>query len=779
MIQQFIRLLIQRNFIRNGFHSLINITGLSVGLSAFILFILFVNGIKDYDRFHDNYANLYRVVCEQNDSRGDYSGTPAQLGPFLMERIPEIKDAVRFEERKNVVITHNQEKYFESNLVYAYNNFFTTFSFPILHGNTENPIPDENAIVLTKGMAEKYFGTDNPIGQSIKIGKNEESFTVTAIAEDCPKKSSIQFDFVISFERLAKKAYWGMFNYYTYLLIDDNNAEQTESKIKQCVVDREDYQNNLDYLRLQPMSDLRFETMRGNSFTAIDRKHINIFLFASVFILFLAVINYTNLASAISIKRSKEIAVKKTFGSQRSQIIREILLESVFFAIVALMFAFILVELISPYFGKLINEELTVSYKLIPYFFAITVLVGLIAGVYPAVYNSRYQIMQLFKGSELKGTTKGKLRNSLVVIQFGITGFLLICSLTISKQLNFLMHKDIGFNVDNLYEVPVHWDDIKLDALKSELKKHSGIDHVSTSSFTAGEDGWNQTAHWEGMDEESQINMFMMEADKDFIKTLGLKPLELIDNFEQLKINRDEYYLLNKSARDYIGWKNSINKMFSIYSGENGKVAGVVDNFNFRSLHHKVSPSAILLSPVPVPEYMQIRIAPGYTEQGLNFLQQAWKNFAPVNASLQVTSVEDDFRNLYATENKMKKVITVFTIIAMFISLLGLFGLSTYIILQRTKEIGIRKVNGANSRKIAIMFVVDFTKWTLLSLVLSIPLAIIYLRKWLQNFSYKTSLSADIIVGAAIFILLISVIGVLFQSHKASRRNPIDSLRYE
>jgi len=779
MIRHFFRLLILRNFKRNSFHTLINILGLSIGLTAFILFVLFICEIRDYDTFHENYNSLYRIIKETDDSRGDFCGTPAQLGAYISESVPEIYNYTRVEERKNITVTVDQEKFFESDLLYVDNRFFEMFSFPIVRGNKDNPIENINSLVITENMAQKYFGNSDPIGQVLKLGKKEKEYQITAVVKDCPVNSSIQYNFINSFKVFDKDAYWGQFNYYTYVQINEN-VRIAEEKIKACAVDRGgDQIMQLNFLRLQAFKDLRFETVRGNTFNTIDRKYILIFLISSVFILLLAIINYTNLASAISLKRSKEVALKKILGCQKRRIIIEFLVESIFFAILALLIAFIFVELIGPGFGNLINEEITLSYSFIPLFLSIAIAVGFLAGVYPAIYGSKYDLLGLLKQSAYKGKKAKLFRNLLVVVQFGITSFLLICAITFSKQLDFLANRDLGLNVENVYELQVHWDGIKLKEFKEELLKFAAVENITTSTFTAGEAGWNQSVSWEGMKDDRQISMFVIKADRDFATTLGINYLEKIKNFDDLNFAENGYYIINESAKKYIAWNECVNKSFSIFSNEKGYIAGVVSDYNFRSLHHKASPSVILLSESPVRDKMHIKVRSGYEVDLLTFVEEKWKEFAPASAPLIIASLNQEFDNLYSTEKKTRTIIILFTVVAVFISMLGLLGIATFITIQRTKEIGIRKANGASITNLISMLVFEFTKWVILALIVVTPISILYLKKWLQNFSYQTNLSWWIFIFSGVLTLIVAFLSVIIQSYRASLKNPVESLRYE
>ena len=782
MIRHFIRLLIHKNLRNNGFYTLINILGLSVGLTVFILFTLFIKEITHYDTFHKNYDSIYRVVEQmKNDDRGDFAGSPAQLGPYLAERIPEIENYVRFDEWQNVLVKKDNEALFESDLLFADNSFFSVFSFEIISGNKEKPIEDISSVVIREEIAKKFFGDNNPIGQILQIGRNGKEYKISAIVEDYPKNSSITFDFILSFEVMEKQSDWGMNNYSTYLLLNQAaSVESIQKKINSCCVERsKDNIMKLDLFRLQSLKDMRFEVIRGNSFKTIDPKFIKIFLFATIFILLLASINYINLTTALSLSRSKEVAIKKISGSQRQRIIFELLAESILFALIAFIISIILVELIRPYFENLINETIRLRYSYLPFFILVTALIGIIAGIYPAFFGSQFKIMELLNKSTSKGFKIGRIRNLLVIAQFGISSFLLICAFVFSNQLKHLFNKDLGLETDNIIELQVNWPGIKLNELKNELKAYPGIENVCTSSFTAGEEGWNQSTYWEGMTEDKQINMFVLEVDKDYFETLGIEFIEKINDYKNLASNSGEYYVINQSAKDYIGWNTSIGNKFSVFFGSFGQIAGVTKDFNIRSLHYETSPTALLITDNCIPEKMHIKINPDDKTQVIEIIKNKWREFAPQGAPLVISDLKDEYKKLYTAESKTRKVIALFTFIAIFISIMGLVGLATYTTTQRTKEIGIRKAIGATSGQITFMLVTGFIKWVLIAFTLSVPLSIIYLKSWLQGFAYHIAIQPQIFLITGALIVFIALISVFIQAKNTASKNPIESLRYE
>lgn len=778
MIRQFLRLIIIRNFSRHRFHTFLNILGLSVGLGAFIMIMLFVNHERSYDTFHNNYNNIYRIIA---GNIGDFhGGTPAELAPYLEERVPEIKEYVRMEPREDVTVLKGDEMFFEKKLLYADSSLFSVFDFKLVEGDPSRVLRNPNSMVITESMARKYFGEKNPVGKTVYLSKDKVPFTVEAVAADPPTNSTIEFNFIIPFKRLEKNTSWGSFNFTTYLHIDNRYHEQAEKKIQEISVDRKDRVMQLNFLKLQPLKELRFIPIRGNEFPTIEKKYIYIYLSAAFFVLLLAVINYTNLASAISLKRSKEVALKKIAGSSKSRIIAEILIESILLSMIALLLALIFVELLRPGFNQAIQKNLHFDYSRLPFYIMIAISTGILAGLYPAIYSSGFNIMGLLKESFYKGKKAGRFRNILVLVQFGVTSFLLICSLVYIKQLNYLNSKNLGLNPHNIYTLQVHWPDVKVEQLKQELLIHSDIEGVTTTSFGAGLVHWNQTAYWKGSKEEERITMYLHEVDKDFFETLNIPFREGGEYYKQQKRTKKALYILNEAAQKHIGWENALNKSFSVFGSHSyGEVVGVSENFNFRSLHHKIDPSVFLMRAPVVRDNMLIRYKPEKANEVLNTVRQKWDELAPPNAPFMLTSLEKDFENLYNIEQNTKKIVIYFTIIAIIISFLGLLGLATYISLQRTKEIGVRKVLGSTESGIINMLVGSFMKWVIVAFVIASPLAYLFMEDWLRNFAYHTKITVWVFLIAGLFAIGIGFFSVIFQSLKAANTNPVDSLRYE
>ncbi|MFO8236605.1 MAG: ABC transporter permease [Bacteroidales bacterium] len=778
MIHQLLRLIVNRNFKKNKFHTFLNVAGLGVGLAAFILIMLFVQHERSYDRFHDNYKDLYRIV---SDKFGDtYGGSPAQLAPYLEGRVPEIERYVRMHEKEDIMVYHGDELFFENDLLYADNDLFAVFSFPIIHGDKSTPLDGPNSLVITERMAEKYFKQEDPVGKTLMLFEDMQPFTIKAVAANPPESSTIAFNFIIPFEIMAEKSSWGMFNYTTYLLMDHKSKNAAEDKIQKLSVDRGDRITKLNFIRLQSLQDLRFEPVRGNDFPTIEKKYIFIYLSAAFFVLLLAAINYTNLASAISIKRSKEVALKKISGSSKHRIIMEILFESIVLSILALAFALIMVELLRPLFSQAIQGNLVFNYGKIPFYMVISLIVGIIAGLYPAFYSARFNIMGLLKESAYRGKKGGNLRNILVLIQFGITSFLLICALTFTKQLNFLNEEKLGMNPKDVFTLEVHWKGVKVEELKNELQNSTSVAKVTTTSYGAGLVNWNQTAYWPGSTEDERINMFVHNVDKDFFETLEIDLLEGAEKLESHNRTNKTFYLLNESAKEHIGWDKVQGEAFSVFGSQNyGEVLGVFRNFKFRSLHHKEEPSAFILRNSVVKNKMLIKSKPGKKAETIDAIKEKWADFAPPNAPFLLSSMENDFENLYEAESRTKKIVTYFTIVALIISFVGLLGLATYISLQRTKEIGVRKVMGSTEGGIIKMLVSSFLKWVILSFVIAAPLAYIYMNNWLQNFAYHTEIGVTVFLHAGLFALGVGFFSVIFQAYRAALTNPVDSLRYE
>mgnify|MGYP006274345453 CR=1 FL=1 len=792
MLRHFFKLTFQRTFKKDLFHTLINLMGLAVGLAAFILVMLFVHHERNYDTFHKHYESIYRVICDEPGDR--WVGTPARLGPYLEERIPEMEQYTRIEPYNDVLIQVDKKQFFESGLLYADSTFFEMFSFPLLRGDKQNPLGDIHSMVISKSVASKYFGDRDPIGREIRLdrqqeswarsasrGKQKESYTITAVVADPPAHSSIKYRFILPFEFLAQRSNWGMFNYTTYIRLKDPAMhQQAGHKIKKCAVERSDDKTmELGFLDLQPMKNMHFEAIRGNDFQVVQMKYIYILFSAAGFLLLLAAINYTNLSTAIAMKRSKEVALKKISGSSRTRIAVEFLLESLVFSLAALFLAFILVEIIRPPFNQWIGMDLQLYYSLMPHFIGAALVIGLLGGIYPALHNSRFGIMGLIRENYFKGRKAGYFRNALVLVQFGITSFLLISTLTFTEQLEYMYNRDLGYRTENIYEVQAHWKGIKLDALKDELSQHPDISHVTTGTFHPGKDNWNQTAYWRGMEKNSDFQVYIHEVEQDFLETFNISLVEGDSSYRQLEA-QDEYYFINRATRKRLGWEQAKDKAFGIFNPNRlGTVLGVTENVHFRSLHHAMSPSVLLLSMEPVPEKLFIRVRGEDHSKALDYLHRQWKKLAPSNAPFMMSSLEEDVENMYRTERKTRQIVLAFTVVAIFISLLGLLGLATYISLQRTKEIGIRKVFGSSQAHIIGKLTFNLLKWVFTAFVIASPLAWMYLKRWLANFAYHIELDAWIFILAAGLALGVGFLSVILQAYRASRTNPVNSLRYE
>jgi putative ABC transport system permease protein len=527
---------------------------------------------------------------------------------------------------------------------------------------------------------------------------------------------------------------------------------------------------------------MRFDPALAGEIPVTEKKYLYIYLSAAIFVLLLAAINYTNLASAISLKRSRELALRKIAGSNRLRIIMEVMMESVVFSLLALFVAVIFVELSRPYFIRVMDRSFVFDYSQLPLFLLIAVLVGLLAGIYPAIFSSRFRVMSLLKETANKGPRGGAFRNVFVMIQFGITSFLLICALTFTRQLHYIQAQDLGMETDQVYNLPVHWSGVKVGALKAALVQNPVIQRVSTSSFGAGLNNWHQTAYWPGPSGEESCQMDVHCVDPDFFETLGIHFLEGADTYRNQGRTDSSVFIISASARDHMGWDRAVGRQYGVFGpGSYGSVAGVVDDIRFRSLHQKGYPTAYVLVDAPLADKMQIKVREDQTGKALAFARQQWKEFAPATAPFMLTSLEEGFANLYEKEQRTRRIVGYFTGFALIISLFGLASMATYISMQRTKEVGVRKVIGANRQGLIRMLIGSFVKWVIIAFLLATPLAYLYLTRWLQNFAYHldSSALAGVFVISGVFALAVGVSGVLFQAWRVSGTNPVHALRDE
>ena len=807
-----------RNLWRNKGYSFINIFGLAVGLASCIIILLYVSHELSYDEHYENSDRIYRVASKV-DFSGNYmqfASAPAPMGPALMEDYPEVEAMVRFRPYGSALVRRGEENFKEEDVVFADASLFDVFSIPVLHGDPNTALTEPFTIVISESMAEKYFGRSNAVGESLLLNDSNE-YEVTAVYQDMPAASHFHFNFIRSMATLdeADNDVWVSHNFRTYILLkegtDPEKFEQNfESVIKTYVepqirqfmgVGLEGFReagNSIDY-DLQPLTDIHlYSNLTGEFETNGSITYVYIFSGLAIFVLILACINFMNLATARSVKRAKEVGVRKTLGSVRAQLTGQFFSESIVFTIIALLIALLLVELSLPFFSELAGREIASSYISSPQLIGLIALIvlgtGIFAGSYPALMLSSLKPVEVLKGRFHEKAGHGTLRKGLVVFQFTISIFIIVGLLVINKQLNYIQSRELGFQKDQVVIVNDAYalGDTRqaIQTFRDQVLDYPIFESATISSFYPVEGyGKDDRSFWpkgESPSEENLVNMQHWSVDENYIPTMGMEIIEG-RNFAENRDNPNESVILNEAAVDRFGFENPVGEIITIYAVTpdgsidmdnltDYEIVGVVENFHYESLRENITPLGLFYG----ASYgsMAFKIASTNVSQAVTILEEQWKEHAPAQP-FSFSFLDNRFEQMYRAETHMQDLMTAFSVLAIIIACLGLLGLSAYSVEKRTKEIGIRKVLGAGVPNILALISGEFLKLILLSFVLAIPLAYIGMNLWLREFAYRTEIGFEVFVWAGLGTVLIALMTVSWQSIKAALMNPVNSLRSE
>lgn len=777
-----------RSFLNNKSFSVINISGLTIGFAVVILISIFVKNELSYDRFHKKGEHIYRIVDGNPNDKNSYAGTPAPLGPFLKDKFPEILNYTRICQRSKLV-QYKNKKIREKQFFFADPSFFDVFTFPLIQGNSATALLEPNSIVITEDVANRYFGQKNPIGIVLSLDEGFD-FIVTAVAQNVPENSHFHFEFLIPFERIQDILHnnhltsWGAWNYYTYLLLNKNtNPDQLKHKIYMWVEKSfPDRVDNFKSLTYQPIKQIHFKYNRKNIESSFDKKYLNIFVAVAITILIIGCINFINLVTAHSIKRAKEVGLRKTVGANYIQLIMQFLSESILFSMVACILAMILVELMLPTFNYLLGKNLSINYsnsKIYLSLMGLIILTALLAGGYPAFILSSFHPVRVLKG-KINGSTSSVFRNALVVFQFTISIALIISTIMIYRQLNYIHTKNLGYEKEHIVNIPLQSRELmfKSETIKTEFLRNKNILSASANTYVPSRfnEHWGGFK-WKGMPEENKdYSFWIINADKDFINTFQLDMLEGHDFAQNFEATDKLAFIINESALKQMGWKSAVGKEIIYWGSRNARIVGVARDFHFRSLHHEIAPCAIILR--EAGNQISLRIKSEDIPSTLNYLKTTWESFTS-NIAFDYYFLDEDFDKLYKSELRISRILGYFSMITIFIACIGLYGLTTFMVERRTKELGIRKVLGASTIGLLASFSKDYTKWVLVANLISWPIAYYVMNKWLENFAYRINIGWWTFMLAGGLALIIALLTVSWQAIRVAMANPVEALRYE
>lgn len=797
-----------RSLLKNKVYTVINILGLSVGLSCCILILLHVQDELSYDEFHPNKENLYRVALERiyPDHTSFYAIIPSGFSEAFKEEIPEVKKSTRLLGFPNFAnIIEYEDKVFEENYVFfADSNFFDVFDFKLLQGDPDAQLKTPRTVILTQSTARKYFGSENPVGKTIEV--NDSLNTVTGIMQDIPENSHMKFDFLSSSTNLGfiQQPSYISFSSYTYLeLVPGTDPGRVEAKIPDIVkkyasgqiernlgISYEEYTaagNGYNYF-LQPITGIHLHSnLQSEIKPNGSMVYVYIFVSIAVLILVIACINFVNLSTARSVERAREVGVRKVMGSDRSQLIRQFLTESVFISLVSLIVAVGLIQIVLPFFNNLAQKELFIdlfgSSMIGLLLLAFALAVGLLAGLYPAFYISSMKPVEVMKGKFQSNSKGGWLRNGLVVFQFSISIILISGTLVVNNQMDYIQNKRLGFDKENILVIDNIFNLDQPEAFKQEVEKLAAVKSVGATGTMPGNNFFGIQFQQPGKSEV--LTTKGVTVDDHFIETLGINLLagrSFSEDFDD-SLN----IILNESTVRALGIENPVGTRLNSTRNVNNEqvtltftVIGVAENFNFESLRTAVTPLVILSSESALgfESFLVTRMVTPNFNEAIQSIENIWKSMAP-DRPFSYSFLDSDLAEMYKSEQISAKIFAVFAVLAIIIACVGLFGLAAYTAYQRTKEIGVRKVLGATVPNIVLLLSKDFARLVGIAFLIAAPVAWLAMQNWLQNFAFRIDSGIMTFIYAGLIALAIALITVSYQAISAAVVNPVQSLRTE
>ena len=769
-----------RNISRSKLFTIINLLGLAVGMTCFILITLWVRDELSYDRFLTGKNRLFLLTIEHPDGILD-PNVPYALAPILASRYPEIAQHTRIFELHMVMtcaFRHQtndgrQILFYEDNVNLVDPSFFSMFSFPFVRGNPESALRNPAGIVITDEIARKYFGDDDPMGKTLTLN-HQHDLTVTGVV-DIPENSHLQLNFIAPLsDPMTNNWNWGD---PSYVLLDENaDPAVLGAKIQGSM--NEHFPNPLPGIfkvRLLPVTQVYLEFGR--------RVYVYMFSAIAALIILIACLNYMNLSTACAEKRVKEMGLRKIIGAQRRQLAWQVMCESLMMSAFSMAFSLVFVSLFLPILNELTSKRLSLNEVWDPstwvYFLVLFAVVGILSGTYPALVITASKPLETLNASSRWRGSRSLFRMISVVGQFTISVMLVACTLVVYRQIGFIQNRPLGYNPERVIQIPMSGSlRMRFWAYKSELLKHPNILHVTASHSAPYADDFKTRVEWEGKDPEMVPLVRYTITNFDYIEAMGI---ELVDGRSFSPDNpADRYqYLINQAAAEYMEFDDPIGKRLTMW-GRQGTIIGVAKDFHQVSLHREILPQIITIHPAlqNALKFILIKIKPENIQETLNYIEVTTRRLAP-NDPYDYRFVDQGMGNLYEKEQKLGQIVGYFSIMAIFISCLGIFGLSAYTAEQRTKEIGIRKTVGASMGSIVLLLSKSYSKQVLLANFIAWPAAWWVMNRWLQNFAYRTSIGIFSFILSGLLAFGIALLTVSYQSIRAARANPVEALRYE
>jgi putative ABC transport system permease protein len=791
-----------RHMKRQRSFTIINVAGLSIGLTFFILIMIYVQFEFSYDRYHPNAHRIYRVASElpaghTHGGKTAMTRTVSPLAPTMVEEFPEVTNAARFTRNRNILLTYDSQNFLEDEVIFAEPQIFQMFSLPLKRGKPEAALKDLYSIVLSQRMAEHIFGSENPMGKVIRY-ENSYDLKVTGILQNMPQNSHFVMDFIIPLQtyaliRDADLTKWQNHATVTYIQLNKGTnpqaVEQNIPALFRKYAESDLWPGGRRYCRpfLQALTSIHlFSDLDGEFAPNSSIKNVYLFSTIAFLILIIACINYMNLATARSTQRGKEVAIRKVVGALRHHLVKQFYGESLIFLILALVLSFALVQVLIPIFSTFVERDLTFSLlNNLALLLGLVIIAGLmnfLAGSYPALLISSFRPAFVLKKQILNGKGSSRLRNALVVFQFVVSVGLIVSAVVVRMQLDYIKRKDVGYEKDQIVILRLHDPEIKksLDALKSELMAHPQVIFATATDALPNNIQSQMGPKWPGMPEDfDYFDIYVSYVDEDYMDVYGIDVARGRNFSQEFPSDAQSAFIFNESLVNTLGWEQPLGREFEIWWGDVGQIVGVVENFNFHSLHRSIDPLCLYYrKDQRYVYYLSVKVRGGNIPETLGFIEETWGKFSP-NYPIDYSFFDDIFDNAYRSEYRLGSMFNVFSLLAVAIACLGLFGLAAFTAEQRTKEIGIRKVLGASGAGIFFLLSKEFAKWILISSLIAWPIAYFAMHRWLQNFAYRAPLAPWIFIAATGAAALVALGTVASQTVRVASSNPVTVLRYE
>lgn len=784
MFQNYLKIA-YRNLMRYFGYTVINVFGLAVGLATAIFIFLWVLDEYSYDNFHVEGELLYKVMNNSRYADGTietYPTTPAPLMHALKKEVPEVAYAVRTTWGEKMLMEYHGTSLLVLGM-WADPQLFKAFTFPVILGNKENPLPNINSIAISRSIADKYFPGENPLGKIFKVDERFEVI-VSAVFEDVPRNSSMAFDFVMPFEVYFKEntwlERWGNFSIQTYVKLHSGASVRKVNKQMKAIKEK-NCKECMGTPVLHAYRDGRLYSYFENGKVSGGRiEYVRVFIAVGIFILVIACVNFMNLATARVAIRSKEVGVRKVIGARRKHLILQFMGEAFFMGFIAFLLGILLVEILLPSFNLLTDKKVVLDFSqpvLTIGLLGITLLTSFISGIYPAIFLSSFKPATIFKRNHKAYFSGASLRKCLVVFQFSISIILVVGATVVYHQTSFIQEKNLGFDKENIITFDLG-SGIRenIETFKSEALRYAGVKAVAASGqMPFNIENVTTDPDWPGKPEGKEVPFKVITCDHDFIPTLNMQVVEG-RNFSSNYDLDSNNYMVNEAAVKVMGLENPVGTPLDMWMGK-GEIIGVVKDFHNQNFREAIVP--LIFTNIPVNTWkVYVRLEGRDTRGAISHLKELYQKFEPVYP-FEYTFLNEDFNRQYESETTLEKLMVYFTIVAILISCLGLFGLTAFTSQQRTKEVGIRKVLGASLSNIAILLSGDFIKLVMVAIVIALPISWAVMENWLENYAYRITIKPGYLVAAGLVALIIALFTVSYQSIKAALANPVDSLKNE